>query len=594
MVPIKALLTGLAGVSLCMANISGIVTDTGTTPIAGAIVKLEKGGQTATTEADGSFTLNGGTGITARTNQYHGFSATIHHGLLHVDLLEPSVVEASCYSLQGREISTMQKSMAAGANAIALADKGAGIFLYKVRAGKNEIILRGNSIDGGVDRTAQTDFTPSAHVLAKHATSSSAINDVISVIKAGYLNYRAVIYKSDTSGIKIKMIVCADSITDADGNVYHAVRIGNQVWTVENLRTTRYNDSLDIPFAADAGAWNIGTTTTAAFCYYNNMASTTVNYVLRVPVSPTAQDWQCPNFSKDFSSKTNFLFDLYVRSDSAAHVKIVPVLKVTSAYTWSPDSNDAIYTDSVVRGKWVTCSMPLSNFHASSLTAVNQVYFQITPTTSNNYSGVIYFDNIRVDTDTLFNFNSGWSLASLVRYRDAYSDKTGTKDVGIPFTVLTNADSVAKLGALYNWFAASSGKLAPAGWHVPDTTEWNTLKQYLVANGYNYDGTTDTTQTNKIAKALAAEVAWPIQTGIGSIGNDLTKNNKTVFSAIPVGFCNESEAFVGISDRSFWWSATGLNAAIGYYGGIWGGDTGLSIGYKNGGYGFPVRLVRNN
>ena len=57
MVLIKAFLTGLMGVSLCMANISGIVTDTGTTPISGAVVQLEKGGQTATTGTDGSFTL---------------------------------------------------------------------------------------------------------------------------------------------------------------------------------------------------------------------------------------------------------------------------------------------------------------------------------------------------------------------------------------------------------------------------------------------------------------------------------------------------------------------------------------------------------
>ena len=58
MILYKAFLTGLtAGVSLCMANISGTVTDTGTTPVSGAVVQLEKGGQTATTGADGSFTL---------------------------------------------------------------------------------------------------------------------------------------------------------------------------------------------------------------------------------------------------------------------------------------------------------------------------------------------------------------------------------------------------------------------------------------------------------------------------------------------------------------------------------------------------------
>jgi uncharacterized protein (TIGR02145 family) len=34
-------------------------------------------------------------------------------------------------------------------------------------------------------------------------------------------------------------------------------------------------------------------------------------------------------------------------------------------------------------------------------------------------------------------------------------------------------------GALYNWFAVNSGRLAPAGWHVPSREEWNTLINYL-------------------------------------------------------------------------------------------------------------------
>ena len=39
-----------------------------------------------------------------------------------------------------------------------------------------------------------------------------------------------------------------NTVTDIDGNVYNTVQIGNQVWTVENLRTTKYNDGAPIQY----------------------------------------------------------------------------------------------------------------------------------------------------------------------------------------------------------------------------------------------------------------------------------------------------------------------------------------------------------
>jgi uncharacterized protein (TIGR02145 family) len=58
------------------------------------------------------------------------------------------------------------------------------------------------------------------------------------------------------------------TITDIDGNKYHIIKIGKQVWTVENLMVTKYNDGTKIPFVADYNKW--GSLLTDAYCYYDN------------------------------------------------------------------------------------------------------------------------------------------------------------------------------------------------------------------------------------------------------------------------------------------------------------------------------------
>jgi uncharacterized protein (TIGR02145 family) len=57
-------------------------------------------------------------------------------------------------------------------------------------------------------------------------------------------------------------------ITDVDGNKYHTVTIGTQVWMVENLKTTRYNDSTEIQLVTDNTQWQ--NLTTGVYCWYNN------------------------------------------------------------------------------------------------------------------------------------------------------------------------------------------------------------------------------------------------------------------------------------------------------------------------------------
>ncbi len=61
------------------------------------------------------------------------------------------------------------------------------------------------------------------------------------------------------------------TVTDNDGNVYHTDTIGSQVWMVENLKTTKYNDGSTIPLVTDNTAW--ATLTTPGYCWYNDSIS---------------------------------------------------------------------------------------------------------------------------------------------------------------------------------------------------------------------------------------------------------------------------------------------------------------------------------
>jgi len=268
----------------------------------------------------------------------------------------------------------------------------------------------------------------SGYTLAMHEIAWVSFRDVLSITKAGQINYRDSIRTSDTTGIVIKMIPNAGNLTDVVGNVYQTVQIGNQVWMVENLRVTKYTDATAIPHIQDETEW--GALTTPGYCFYDNT------------------------------------------------------------------------TDSVEQQKW---------------------------------------------------------------------------------------------GALYNWYAVSSQntkKIAPSGWRVPTSDDWTVLTNYLIANGYNWDGTTT---DNKVTKAMAAKTDWKTNNSNGATGNDAGTNNTCGFSALPGG-CRILSSMVLFQYQKtdcYWWSASEADATnapaknIAYdYEGVIGNNYGKR-------FGFSVRLVRN-
>jgi len=66
------------------------------------------------------------------------------------------------------------------------------------------------------------------------------------------------------------------TITDIDGNVYHTVTIGTQVWLVENLKVTRYRNGDSIPNITNNTQW--GNLTIGAYGDYDNTPSISATY----------------------------------------------------------------------------------------------------------------------------------------------------------------------------------------------------------------------------------------------------------------------------------------------------------------------------
>ena len=134
-------------------------------------------------------------------------------------------------------------------------------------------------------------------------------------------------------------------------------------------------------------------------------------------------------------------------------------------------------------------------------------------------------------------------------------------------------------------------EFAPEGWHVPTDAEWTTLEEHLIANGYNYDGTTT---GNKIAKAMASTTGWNSSTGAGVIGNDQSTNNSSGFNAFPEGYRYNNGSFFNVGGNAFFWGSTesSTNSAWNRY----LNNTNSYLGKYNG-YsklsGFSVRFVRD-
>ncbi len=163
------------------------------------------------------------------------------------------------------------------------------------------------------------------------------------------------------------------------------------------------------------------------------------------------------------------------------------------------------------------------------------------------FRGAYIINTIRIEKPAveIDHYNNGGIIENVGDYTAWHNNTTGAY-------CWYNNDGAAAIaspyGALYNWYAVNSGKLCPAGWHVPSDVEWTKLTDFcdgaLLAGGkLKESGTTHWNTPNTGA------------------------DNSYGFTALPGGFRHSGTGeFQGMNTIGNWWSTkSGGTDALTWY-----------------------------
>jgi uncharacterized protein (TIGR02145 family) len=164
----------------------------------------------------------------------------------------------------------------------------------------------------------------------------------------------------------------------------------------------------------------------------------------------------------------------------------------------------------------------------------------------------------------------------------AYETETGS------WAYDNDENNVDTYGRLYSWEAAKTA--APDGWHLPSDAEWTELENYLIDNGYAWEGAT---YDYEIAQSLAATYGWVENSNPGAPGYDLLLNNRSGFSGLPGGHSGDNGVFNYVGYYGYWWSDTETSYLLASYWLLRYYTTQLERLYTQKDHGHSIRCVRD-
>ena len=160
-----------------------------------------------------------------------------------------------------------------------------------------------------------------------------------------------------------------------------------------------------------------------------------------------------------------------------------------------------------------------------------------------------------------------------------------------------------RCGYLYNWPAVMHGAfgsstnpsgiqgICPNGWHVPSSAEWSQLATFLHSVPRYWCGG----NSDYYVKSLAAKEMWGVTDQYCWLGWQMGTNNRTLFTAYPVGYTNGTN-YYDWGQYSVFWTASRQygdgNPAYRYIPNTT--YQGLAEYYRGMGDGCSVRCVKDN
>lgn len=201
--------------------------------------------------------------------------------------------------------------------------------------------------------------------------------------------------------------------------------------------------------------------------------------------SYVGQKWATLNGGVNANNQTNEVYFEYDTTSSYRYtIRGIPDTISGNTYTSTHANHSGLTPNTLYHFRIKIVNSTYSIFGSDmTFTTTNPVSSAIIFNSSLTYGSVVDIDmntykTILVGTQT-------WMAENLkvTKYNDCEAiplipDVSTWSGLVTPGYSYYNSDSVG-YGALYNWYAVSTGKICPAGWHVPGEDEWTTLISLL-------------------------------------------------------------------------------------------------------------------